>query len=222
MNIADSISRPLAFYLALAGLMASCTSRLYVAPRQGDCTGLAEQKCLLIRHDATGNWIIHQDKITGFDYEPGFSYLIKVKKEHVKKPPPGTSSIRYSLLETIEKKDVTSDMEKSDLTGKDWKLAYMIENGTTIQIENKIPVLRFSNDGEISGNGGCNNFFGSYSLLDRTIRIGQVGATKMMCADGADLEQSFLKVLSGELRGLFSNDQLILSSDGGNRLVFEY
>ena len=85
-----------------------------------------------------------------------------------------------------------------------------------------VPTINFSEEGKFSGNGACNNFFGSYTLNGRTIKFGEIGSTRMMCAEGMELEQSYFSVLSGELRGLFSEGQLILSRDGGNRLVFSY
>jgi heat shock protein HslJ len=199
-----------------------CTTTLYVAPRQADCTGVAEQKCFLVRNSPTGNWILHNDKIKGFDYEPGFSYKLKVKKVHVKNPPADGSSINYILVETDEKRDVTDDMVKADLVGKEWKLEFLLQDRTQTAIEGTIPTLQFSDDGKINGNGGCNNYFGSYTLSGRTIDFGKIGSTKMMCPEGSELEQTYFSVLSGELRGLFSDGKLILSREGGNRLVFSY
>jgi hypothetical protein len=37
-----------------------------------------------------------------------------------------------------------------------------------------------------------------------------------------DLETTYLKVLSMELRALFSDRKLILSADGGNQMIFGY
>lgn len=203
-------------------LASSCTSILYVAPRQADCTEMPVQKCFLIRSSSVGNWILHNEKINGFDYEPGFSYTLKVKREHVKNPPLGASSINYVLVEIVEKKDVTDDIEREDLVDKEWKLEYLSQDGIQTNIEDKIPTLRFSIDGKINGMGGCNNYFGSYNLSGRTIRIGEIGATRMICDEGSELEGTYLSVLGLELRGLFSEGKLILSADHGNRLIFGY
>jgi heat shock protein HslJ len=181
----------------------SCTSTLYVAPKRTDCTGVSDQQCYLIRYNPTGNWILHYQDIQGFDYEPGFSYKIKVKKEKIKNPPMDGSSLKYTLVDVVEKKDVTTDIALEDLVDKDWKLEYLKSNNIQYGIENNVPTLKFSTDGKVSGNGGCNNFFANFNLYGRTLTIGDIGSTRMMCEETMDLENAYFKVLSIELNELY-------------------
>lgn len=88
--------------LLVAGTV-SCTSTLYVAPKKADCTGAGAQTCYLIRKGSEGNWILHYEDIRGLDYEQGFSYKIKVKKETVKNVPADRASYQYSVVEVLEK-----------------------------------------------------------------------------------------------------------------------
>jgi heat shock protein HslJ len=44
----------------------------------------------------------------------------------------------------------------------------------------------------------------------------------MHCEASMELEQAFMKILSGELRGLFNEGKLILSGDTGNQMIFGY
>jgi len=210
------------FFLVLASVCYSCASTLYVAPKQVDCTGVSDQQCYLIRSSTTGNWILHYQDIQGLDYEPGFSYRIKVKKEHIKNTPLDGSALKYTLVEVLEKKDVTEDIAMEDLADKEWKLEYLKSNNTQFGIEAKVPTLKFTMDGKVSGNGGCNNFFGNFTLDGRTILIGDIGATKMMCEDTMELEDAYFTVLSIETRALFSEGKLILTGDGGNQMIFGY
>ena len=60
--------------------------------------------------------------------------------------------------------------------------------------------ISFTNDGKISGSGGCNRYFGGWGILEGTkdtIRIWRTGSTKMAC-DGPimDQEHGFLEELS--------------------------
>jgi heat shock protein HslJ len=208
--------------LVLLAVSSSCTSILYVAPRKADCTGVSAQTCYLIRSSAEGNWVMHYQEIKGFDFEPGFSYKIKVKKESVKNSPADGSSLRYSMVELLEKKDVTEDIVMEDLVGKDWELEFLKSDGTQFGFEDKAPMLTFSEDGKVTGFAGCNNFFGSYDLTARTVKITGIGATKMHCNDAMDLETAYLKVLSLELRALFSEGKLILSADGSSQMILGY
>ncbi len=200
-------------------LATSCATTFYVAPLQSDCDGAALQKCFLVRRQPNENWVMLYSQIEGFDYEPGFSYRIKVNRKSVKHPPADGSKYKYILVEMLEKKDVTADIVPSDLTGREWKLEYMRCEDTSYLIEDAVPFIRFEEDGKVHGFAGCNNFFGSYTLKGRTIRISDVGATRKICEETMILEQAFLKLLSMELRSLFDNGKLTLSGDGGNRMV---
>jgi heat shock protein HslJ len=207
--------------LLIAGTV-SCTSILYVAPKKADCTGAGAQTCYLIRKGAEGNWILHYEDIKGLDYEPGFSYRIKVKKETVKNVPADRASFQYSVVEVLEKRDVTDDLVSEDLLDKEWKLEYMKFEGTQYGMEEIIPTLNFLDDGKVNGFAGCNTYFGNYDIDGRTITFAAIGATRMHCEAAMELEQAFLKLLSGELRGLFNDSKLILSGDAGNQMIFGY
>ncbi|MCG8309152.1 MAG: META domain-containing protein [Cytophagales bacterium] len=198
----------------------SCTYNLYVAPKQVDCTGATAQKCYLIRSTSTGNWIMHYQDIQGFDYELGFSYKIKVRKENIKKAPSDGSTFRYILVEVLEQKDVAENIAVSDLLDKDWQLEYLIWNHTQYRVEEQPPVLKFEKDGKVSGNGGCNNLFSSFTLDGRTINMAEVGSTRMMCESGMEMEEVFMKILELELRAIFDDGKLVLSADSGNKLIF--
>ncbi len=208
--------------LVLSIIWSSCASTIYIAPKQADCTGASDQKCYLIRRNAGENWILHNEEIKGFDYEPGFSYKIKTKKESIKNPLAGTSSFRFILVEVLEKNDVTDDMDIEDLANKEWKLELLKQDRVEVGIETQVPTLKFEADGKVAGFGGCNSFFGSFTLDGRTIKIGDVGTTRKLCEEGMELENAYLKVLGIEVRALFSDSKLILTGDGGNQMIFGY
>ena len=42
-------------------------------------------------------------------------------------------------------------------------------------------VVQFKPDGEISGNGGCNQFFGGYTVSGNHIKIGPIASTRKGC-----------------------------------------
>ncbi|MDR2206464.1 MAG: META domain-containing protein [Flavobacteriaceae bacterium] len=82
----------------------------------------------------------------------------------------------------------------------------------------KIPTLSIEN-GRISGNAGCNNYFGEV-LLDPTtgnFSVSKVGSTKMAC-DNMSIEDNFLKLLSqvnkyavnGNALELYKDDLLLM------------
>jgi heat shock protein HslJ len=73
-------------------------------------------------------------------------------------------------------------------------------------------------DGGVSGNGGCNNYFGSAVISGDTIRFGHMGSTMMACTEGGRMEQedAFHTLLKLAVRFTrpSSNRLEILASDG--------
>ena len=54
-------------------------------------------------------WAVFKSDIEGVNYEPGYEYVIEVKKKHIEKPPADGSSIRYKLIKTISKESKESE-----------------------------------------------------------------------------------------------------------------
>lgn len=75
-----------------------------------DCVGEMEGKCLLVQEgEAIGSddwhYFYYEDSIIGFDYEPGYIYLLAVKRTPVKNPPADASSYEYELVRVISRKE---------------------------------------------------------------------------------------------------------------------
>ena len=61
--------------------------------------------------------------------------------------------------------------------------------------------LQFSADGQVGGYGGCNRFFGSYTLQDSALAIGPLGASRRACPEPAgSMEFAFLEALQSVQR----------------------
>ncbi|MCB0581310.1 MAG: META domain-containing protein [Phaeodactylibacter sp.] len=76
------------------------------------------------------------------------------------------------------------------IEGTTWELVYMngeIPEGMTIDI--------VFEDGKLSGKGVCNRYFADYGLDGGNLKIGPVGATKMMCPENAMLESQYFGIL---------------------------
>lgn len=75
----------------------------------------------------------------------------------------------------------------------------------------------FAVDGSISGNGGCNKFFGSLQTTDGGISVGELGATRMACPQQImDQETAFMQALQDVASFKLGDNTLrLLSEDGG-------
>lgn len=82
------------------------------------------------------------------------------------------------------------------------------------QVKGKTPTLAIEGE-KISGNAGCNNYFGDISLDASTGRFeaSRMGSTKMFC-DNMSVEDNFLKVLSSANKYVVSGNHLELYKDG--------
>lgn len=106
-----------------------------------------------------------------------------------------------------------------DLTGTTWDL-YAYRRSSLIEDTNF--TLTFSSD-QVSGNAGCNLFFGAYQLDQEKIRFSDLGMTEMACMEPEGLmeqEQYLLEFLGSIQRFEKDADKLTLFREDGETLSF--
>ncbi|MGW8225878.1 MAG: META domain-containing protein [Anaerolineales bacterium] len=79
---------------------------IFVGPVLVDCEGEGPQKCMLVKENPEDEYQLFYDQIDGFEYQEGFEYQMVVKSEEVENPPAGGSSIKWSLVEIVDKQPV--------------------------------------------------------------------------------------------------------------------
>jgi len=105
-----------------------------------------------------------------------------------------------------------------------WKL---VSYGSTANPTPAVPdvetSLTFGDDGQISGNIGCNSFFGGYKTKDAQITFDTLGSTMMACEEPRmQQESTVFGLLVGTLNFKIDGDTLTISStDGASALVFK-
>jgi len=173
------------FFLSCAGGNKQVDKYIYwVNSTKAPCVGVAPTMCLQIQKSETQNpaaWESFHTSIMGFEYEPGYIYKLVVKERHLDPTdlPADASSIEYSLVEILEKKQ---DMK---VRINDIWVADRIQGESLVLGADGItlPLLEI-NVGEMGymGSDGCNNFTGGLIELDEhTIRFGIAAGTRMMC-----------------------------------------
>lgn len=114
-------------------------------------------------------------------------------------------------------KPIADSSADTPVTGIEWKPVSI--GGQDVAQDAKLQ-LRFEVDGKLNGNGGCNSFFGNYTLTDAGIDIGSIGATRMACPEPQmDLETRFFLALEKASRFESRGKRLILSDDAGVELA---
>ncbi len=103
------------------------------------------------------------------------------------------------------------------LSSTEWRLVSISQNGATTNVPEGLKVDATFEDGRVSGAGVCNRYFASFRVSqDRTISIGEIGATLMMCPDHADFERQYFRMLKASTRYDVRNGVLELSTPDGS------
>ena len=76
-------------------------------------------------------------------------------------------------------------------------------------------------DEEVSGFGGCNNFFGAVAQTGDAVDFSGMGSTRKMCPDGdvMDQEAAFLQTLESVDGGIAFGDAWLLTTEGQGALL---
>lgn len=100
------------------------------------------------------------------------------------------------------------------ISGKYWRLTEVMGNPVTFsEAPGKAAHFMLQPSlSRVSGNGGCNNFFGTYQLsANNRIRFSRMGITQMACSDGMETERSFMEILQRADSYYISGDTLQLN-----------
>ncbi len=92
--------------LVSCGKTSTDDSQIYwVNSERVQCVGVGPMECLQVKRSEEGTWQNFYSNIEGFDFEPGFIYKISVRETEIPpdQVPADASSIRYELIEIIEK-----------------------------------------------------------------------------------------------------------------------
>lgn len=114
----------------------------------------------------------------------------------------------YNLRKMENKKD---DLLAKNILGK-WQLKSL--NGEKIEEgQTEATVLFNINDMEFTGFGGCNNFFGSFTIVNEELILGDIGTTAKLCSQNT-IETAFLSALNSKKFTVKRTSlKLILSND---------
>jgi heat shock protein HslJ len=92
------------------------------------------------------------------------------------------------------------------ITDRDWVLSTLGERTNPMGNGDRAPTLRLeSASGRASGFAGCNRFSGPYTLSGDSLSFGPLVSTRMACAQGNDVEVSYLAAL-GNVRTFTAAD----------------
>lgn len=158
----------------------------WVASSKKPCQGVTPMQCMLVKKGENLEWSYFYDVINGFNYEPGFLYKLKVKEEQIPldQVPADASSIRYTLLEIVEKTADTTSKSYTRLHDI-WVLEKLGLSETFKENNSKQAHIEINlTKNKFFGNDGCNNIMGGLKRVDAAnLEFGIIAGTKMACPD---------------------------------------
>ncbi len=121
-------------------------------------------------------WEHFYSEIENFEFEEGYLKKIKVKKEEKENVPADASSIKYTLINELEKQPD----KRVQIKGK-WRLVSL--NDHPVNKKASLPDLEIRlSEMRINGYSGCNNYSGTIQQLTQdSIRFGPIMSTKKAC-----------------------------------------
>ncbi len=162
---------------------ATKTATYWVNSFKTECSaGAGKAQCLQVYKGedlANAEWNLFYAPIEGFTFEPGTLQKIKVKETQLdaSEVPADASSIKYELIEVVEKKQ-----DKKTLLNDIWAVTHI--NGTAIETEHT-PTLEIKlSEMRAFGTDGCNSYSGKIAgLNDEKLTFGPLASTRKMCPD---------------------------------------
>jgi heat shock protein HslJ len=118
---------------------------------------------------------------------------------------------------------LTSPVTATSLEGVSWSLdSYLSPEGQTENVLNYTEITALFESGRVSGNGGCNNYAGSYVTEGNNINISQLLSTMMFCGDNISAQESNYLMNLQKAATYSISDNLLKMSDANGTVTLTY
>ena len=132
------------------------------------------------------------------------------------KPPSKDVSTPSDTATAAPKITTDSAAGAANIRGTNWLLVAVGDKPVTATDTNRAAHIVLQPDSkQVAGSGGCNRMFGTYELNGDALRFSGIGATKMACKDGMEIEAAFLPLLQRVRQWKIAGRQLALSDSAG-------
>lgn len=124
------------------------------------------------------------------------------------------------LVAKVARRPAPTGPPDASVTNTYWKVVQLDGGPVHVGPRQREPHLVLEVEGgRVRGHGGCNTFTGTYVLEGFTLRFGPLAATRRMCVDGMEQEQTLLAMLAQVSRYTVAGDHLVLLSPAGRPVV---
>lgn len=180
------------------------------------CEGVAPMNCLQVKEGTAKTWSNFYASIAGFDYQPGYLYVLKVIKTKAKgEVPADAPAYTYRLKKLVSKKKVPAQ----NTAYLNQKMILTSLNGKAVKGD-KVYLTMDQARNAMSGKSGCNRFNASYKLNGNDISIDLLLGTLMACdKESMELEQEFRSALEKKSFEIHTEGKLVHFKDPQTKAI---
>lgn len=191
------------------------TEIFYINSFKKDCVGVAPMSCLQIKKSEDSNWENFYEKISGFNYVPGYMYKIEVEVEETEKEnTPADKSIYSYKLKKVMSKEVDRKLRINDI----W-VASKIGDIQIQQLEMQPRIEISVKDMSLQGTDGCNSIRASLKTLTETdVTFGAAMGTRKLCPN-MEIPNAFNVALQSVNSYEIKENKLYLFDNKGKELI---
>jgi heat shock protein HslJ len=207
-------------YFILISIVMGCTSNtkketFWINSYKTECVGVAPMSCLLIKRTEDGSWENFYEKISGFEYVPGYIYKIEVEVEETEKVnTPADKSIYSYKLKEVMSKEVDRKLRINDI----W-VASKIGEIQIQQLEMQPRIEISVKDMSLQGTDGCNSIRASLKTLTETdVTFGAAMGTRKLCPN-MEIPNAFNVALQSVNSYEIKENKLYLFDNNGKELI---
>lgn len=207
-------------YIFLISIFMGCSKNLkteifYINSFKKDCVGVAPMSCLQIKKSEDSNWENFYEKISGFNYVPGYMYKIEVEVEETEKEnTPADKSIYSYKLKKVMSKEVDRKLRINDI----W-VASKIGDIQIQQLEMQPRIEISVKDMSLQGTDGCNSIRASLkTLTERDVTFGAAMGTRKLCPN-MEIPNVFNVALQSVNSYEIKENKLYLFDNNGKELI---
>ncbi len=196
--------------------------KIFIADHYVNCHSVGQADCFQVKDSANGTWTNFFGNIEGFNYEEGYQYELLIEILTIHKTPSDSPIYHYVFNKLIDK-NKNQIHDKYKLDDEPWFLIKVKSGEKLKSLKDANAFIIFHLDeNKVSGNFGCNKFFGAVKINEKEILFDKLGATKMMCADEMNkIENGFMQQLPKANHYEVKGNQLLLYQKKSLLLVFK-
>jgi hypothetical protein len=87
---------------------------LFIGTEKIKCIGVGPQECYLMKENPDDEWHTFHDSIDGFEWKIGYIFKLRVAVHQVENPPADAASLRYELIEVVDKVETSVQPEGTE------------------------------------------------------------------------------------------------------------